>query len=399
MIGGQFGHGEDKNTAAQLVSHAILGATLAYINGGDPTAGGSAAVASEAAANYLTNQLAEKYKDDPKYFVNGEFQANLLSETEKAQIRDLTAAIGAVAGGTVGDSAFNAQLSGVVGQNAVENNGLENVLLPHEIDEIKNDHTGEIPKQTLQAIKDNTSYKIAQNGDFIICVKVAGYSCAPRPGERYATSKEIAQKGGESLLTTAAGYGAGKLIEPLVVVVSKSGVWSKISSVFKGSTDIPVNPQTGLKEVSPSSTPLNSHEKLNQPDQGKLKPAEAATGAQLESVLGPMEKYSGAMIDKNPDWVIKSGPYKDKTVDAMYTTDKLTKKEIDGLNKFYEKSMTVVDTKTGKIPGIENIQKHLNKANFVPIDFRVLTPQNQKIFLNYVKTLPKSQQQQFIILR
>jgi len=59
VIGQEFGHGEDKNTAAQLVSHAILGATLAYINGGDPTAGGSAAVASEAAANYLTNQ----YKD------------------------------------------------------------------------------------------------------------------------------------------------------------------------------------------------------------------------------------------------------------------------------------------------------------------------------------------------
>jgi len=124
VIGQEFGHGEDKNTAAQLVSHAILGATLAYINGGDPTAGGSAAVASEAAANYLTNQLAEKYKDDPKYFVNGEFQANLLSETEKAQIRDLTAGIGAVIGGVAGDSSYNAQLAGVIGQNVVENNDL-----------------------------------------------------------------------------------------------------------------------------------------------------------------------------------------------------------------------------------------------------------------------------------
>lgn len=101
----------------------------------------------------------------------------------------MTTAIGAVAGGTVGYSAFNAQLAGVVGHNAVENNGLENILLPYEIDEIKNDHTGEISKQTLQAITDNTSYKIAQNGDFIICVKVAGFSCAPRSGERHATSK------------------------------------------------------------------------------------------------------------------------------------------------------------------------------------------------------------------
>ena len=124
VIGKEFGHGENKNTAAQLVSHAILGATLAYINGGDPTAGGSAAVASEAAANYLTNQLAEKYKDDPKYFVNGEFQANLLSEAEKAQIRDLTAGIGAVIGGAAGGSTYNAQLAGVIGQNVVENNDL-----------------------------------------------------------------------------------------------------------------------------------------------------------------------------------------------------------------------------------------------------------------------------------
>lgn len=122
-IGEKWGHGEDKITVAQLVSHAILGATLVYINGGDPTAGGSAAVASEAAANYLTSQLAEKYKDDPKYFVNGEFQANLLSEAEKAQIRDLTAGIGAVIGGAAGDSSYNAQLAGVIGQNTVENNG------------------------------------------------------------------------------------------------------------------------------------------------------------------------------------------------------------------------------------------------------------------------------------
>ena len=75
-----------------------------------------------------TKQLEEKYKDDPKYFVNGEFQANLLSETEKAQIRDLTAGISAVIGGAAGDSTYNAQLAGVIGQNAVENN----VLSPEE---------------------------------------------------------------------------------------------------------------------------------------------------------------------------------------------------------------------------------------------------------------------------
>ncbi|PIT09072.1 hypothetical protein BGI31_04170 [Snodgrassella communis] len=76
----------------------------------------------------------------------------------------------------------------------------------------------------------------------------------------------------------------------------------------------------------------------------------------------------------------------------MYTTDKLSQKEIDGLNKFYDKNMS---TGNGKIV----IQDHLKKADFVPVDFRVLTPANQKIFIDYIKTLPKSQQNKIIIMR
>lgn len=45
------------------------------------------------------------------------------------------------------------------------------------------------------------------------------------------------------------------------------------------------------------------------------------------------------------------------------------------------------------------IQDHLKKADFVPVDFRVLTPSNQKIFLDYIKTLPKTQQNKIIIMR
>ena len=127
IIGSNFGHGEDKNMAAQMASHAILGAVLAYANNGNPTAGGSAAVASEAAATYFAN----KYNDG-KTAINpstGEFDPNLLPEDVKSSIRDLTAAIGVAIGGTVGDSAFNAQIAGVVGQNAVENNEFSMALL------------------------------------------------------------------------------------------------------------------------------------------------------------------------------------------------------------------------------------------------------------------------------
>ncbi|WP_392553611.1 hypothetical protein [Orbus wheelerorum] len=82
---------------------------------------------------------------------------------------------------------------------------------------------------------------------------------------------------------------------------------------------------------------------MNTPDlggSGKLKPTEAAAAAQLESSLCKMERYtspSGATQGTSPDFVITSGPNKGKTVDALYTTDKLSQNEIDGINKFYEK--------------------------------------------------------------
>ena len=55
-IGKRFGHGENKNEAAQAIGHFMLGATLAYANGADPLAGGSAAVAAERAAGYPFQQ-------------------------------------------------------------------------------------------------------------------------------------------------------------------------------------------------------------------------------------------------------------------------------------------------------------------------------------------------------
>lgn len=108
-----------------------------------------------------------------------------------------------------------------------------------------------------------------------------------------------------------------------------------------------------------------------------------------------MERYTplpGTKSGASPDFVITSGPNKGKTVDAMYTTDRLSQKEIDGLNNFYDKNMNFGN---GKIV----IQEHLKKADSVPVDFRVLTPVNQKIFQDYVKTLPGSQQAKFILMR
>ncbi|WP_407503435.1 hemagglutinin repeat-containing protein [Acinetobacter baumannii] len=158
LIGDNLGHGEDKNKAAQMASHAILGAVLAYVNNGNPAAGGSAAVASETAADYLIKQ----YKDNPAYQNDkGEFDANLLPEDVKSSIRDLTSAIGVAVGGTVGDSAFSAQIAGVVGQNAVENNLFGVLTADKKIDKQKNNSYF----QALQACKNAQCEKsvITQN--------------------------------------------------------------------------------------------------------------------------------------------------------------------------------------------------------------------------------------------
>ena len=100
-----------------------MGATLAYINGGDPLSGGGAAVAAETAAQYLARQYDDgQTARDP---VTGEFNPNLLPESVKEEIRATTGAIASIVGATGdGGAALNAQIGGVIGRNAVENNYL-----------------------------------------------------------------------------------------------------------------------------------------------------------------------------------------------------------------------------------------------------------------------------------
>ncbi|UOO87150.1 VENN motif pre-toxin domain-containing protein [Neisseria arctica] len=100
-----------------------MGATLAYINGSSPASGGSAAVAAEKAAQYLAQQYDDgQTARDP---VTGEFNANLLPEHIKDEIKSTTGVIASIVGATGdGGSALGAQIGGVIGQNAVENNYL-----------------------------------------------------------------------------------------------------------------------------------------------------------------------------------------------------------------------------------------------------------------------------------
>jgi len=274
VIGEKFGHGEDKNKAAQLASHAILGATLAYLNGGNPAAGGSAAVASEAAADYFANQY-----NDGKTAINpetGKFDANLLPENIKSGIRDLTAAIGAVVGGTVGDSASSAQLAGVIGQNAVENNEFSIITqgVEKKLAENKKEKAAQakfscpkgqscmipIPEKSLSdkalnAINDMTLRQLAA---------VAGAKYDPLTGEEItANERQLAKASILGLGFTKPVSGVTRLTDEALVAIEKQygkSIAEKISNNFYRDDDLISRTKVrdeGLKNAEKISTATN----------------------------------------------------------------------------------------------------------------------------------------------
>jgi filamentous hemagglutinin len=160
----------------------------------------------------------------------------------------------------------------------------------------------------------------------------------------------------------------------------------------------------GITEIKPGATPTARQRELNSVDtagSGRLNPAEAGAAAQLEPVLGGMQRYEGPPTNGNkaPDFTITNGPNAGKTVDMMYTTAGNTPKEIDGMNRFFERNMTVSEAPGLPPRGVTGIQDHLAKAEIVVMDFRTLTPQNQQLVLDYLRTLPTVQQAQIRIIK
>ncbi|NBF10938.1 hypothetical protein [Pseudomonas sp. Fl4BN1] len=65
-------------------------------------------------------------------------------------------------------------------------------------------------------------------------------------------------------------------------------------------------------------------------------------------------------------------------------TGHLSVKEVEGINKVFEKNMVSGREKV-------NIIGHLEKADIVPVDFRVLNDSSQRVFLDYIKALSAGQ--------
>ena len=157
----------------------MLGAALAYANGADPLAGGSAAVAAERAAEYLAKQYDDgRTAIDP---ISGKFNPNLLPEHIKEEIKAQTGALASVVGAAGGslkggsggtnngantNALFNAQVGGVLGQNAVENNQLDTQQMNAFIDGMNlhcktgNESACEAVKRTFTLLDKNQREKL-----------------------------------------------------------------------------------------------------------------------------------------------------------------------------------------------------------------------------------------------
>lgn len=195
-------------------------------------------------------------------------------------------------------------------------------------------------KKIFQTVKDNSSYKIASNGDFIVCVKVAGFSCAPRAGERYATSKEIAEKGSETLTSIAVSYGAGKALEPVVVYIRKSGVVSKVTNYFKrpGSQN-----KIGKTEILPGAIPdaneLRAGEGLAKLGYDiKYLPTASSQGVQKVRTadlsvkgVGNVDVYTP--VSANPNTILKGIEKKSSQADGVLVQVNLSEDEMSNIAK------------------------------------------------------------------
>ena len=177
LIGNAFdsNHGNNPNQAAQILSHAVLGAVLAYANGGNAATGAMVGGGSEAAAQYLIRELYPEAIDE-----NGVFSRAALNETQAQNIVALTNAIGAVVGGigsglnggSTTDVLANAAVDANVAKNAVENNYL--TAIQNANYEFEKRQCGDDTDCLKKVEKKYDSINLAQDKEALLAWKAAG---------------------------------------------------------------------------------------------------------------------------------------------------------------------------------------------------------------------------------
>jgi filamentous hemagglutinin len=102
----------DANNAARLLTHAAVGAAVAYLSGNDAASGAAGAVTGEAIAQIIINTKYDGKTSDQ------------LTTAEKEDIRAISTLAATLVGGVTGGSFEDAVTAGAAGYNAVVNNSV-----------------------------------------------------------------------------------------------------------------------------------------------------------------------------------------------------------------------------------------------------------------------------------
>jgi len=92
-----------------------------------------------------------------------------------------------------------------------------------------------------------------------------------------------------------------------------------------------------------------------------------------------------------PDYRIFGGELDGKTVDFLYTAD--SRYAVEKMNDNFLRNARAERST------LENIIKHTNKADYVPMDLRTLNSVNQQKLLNLIQKLTPDQRGQLLIIR
>ncbi|RRW52127.1 hemagglutinin repeat-containing protein [Pseudomonas moraviensis] len=156
-----------------------------------------------------------------------------------------------------------------------------------------------------------------------------------------------------------------------------------------GLTPVYKDPETGLNAINPnpSTNTARIEELAKDLDTQKVALHEGQAAVQLENTFGStLERVKPTLGKPNPDFVFVDGPYVGKTVDFMWTDSSRS----GPLNKFF-----VNNAKTN----YDQLIKHIEKADIVPLDFRNLTFENQALVKSWIDNLPSVSKDKIIILR
>ena len=125
------------------------------------------------------------------------------------------------------------------------------------------------------------------------------------------------------------------------------------------------------------------------PAQKKISLHEGLAAIELERTFGwSLERVEHTQIkgEKNADLFFSDGPFKGKTIDFMWTNSK----SFEGINQYFQFNLS---------RNRNQLMWHLGKADFIPLDYRSLIPENQKIVDGWIRGLTPDQQRKILIIR